>query len=229
MRPHIAVVALVGIGLVLAPALPAAAGCDPVEATARAVRIEAHLAAEARAARRWNVGWAITFAGLSAVQLGAVGVEWTPFGEFDDDTREGLYVGAAKAALASAARLAMPLRVERPARTGDPCADLAAAERALRATARRERRAFFVNHTGSVAFSLAGLLLLGLHYDTWEEGAISVALGYPVGLLSTYTMPRGSWRAVRRGDLLAGGDGASWQLGVVRHRAFTGLVLGGTF
>lgn len=216
-------VLVVFVGVAAAAPAPASA-CDAEVAAARVARIDAHLAREARRSRRWNVGWTLGFAGLAGGQLGLAAAEWTPIGEFDDAKRAGLHVGAVKAAVASVGRAVLPLRVARPRLTGDPCADLDAAERALRATAAAERRGFYLNHAATVAFGVAGLLVLGLHYDTWEEGWMSVALGTPVGLLSTYTMPRASWRADRDGAFEAA---PAMTLGVARGDGWTSLVLSG--
>ena len=45
--------------------------------------------------------------------------------------------------------------------------------------------------------NLVGVLALGLWADSWKQAAMSFAIGAPIGLLSTYTMPRGAWRTVR--------------------------------
>jgi hypothetical protein len=46
--------------------------------------------------------------------------------------------------------------------------------------------------------NLSGSLVLGFAYDAWGAAISSFAVGYPVGLLSTYTMPRGAWDEQRR-------------------------------
>lgn len=197
---------LVPLAVVICLAAPAAAEpCDPAAAAEAAAAIDAHLAREARRARRWDNAWAITFAGLAAGQGALIAAEWTPTG-FDDDIEAGLWVGVGKSVVGAASHLVLRLKVVRPERTGDACADLAAAERALRETARNERRTFWLDHLGSFALNAAGLVLLGTRYDTWEEGLKSFALGYPVGLLSVYTQPRASWhvRLEPNGVVLSG-------------------------
>jgi len=212
------------MALVMAPSSRAAAGaepCDPGEAEARTARIQAHLDREKRRARRWDNAWLITFASLAAAQGALVAFEWTPLGEYDDTAEAGLQVGAIKAGVGALAHLVLRLKVVRPRRTGDPCTDLAEAERALRATAKNEKRTFFLQHLGSLAVNVAGLVYLGTVQDSWGEGAKSMA-GYPVGVLAVYTQPRGSWKASRRGDFSA-------QLGIVHRPDYAGLVLAGTF
>ncbi|HEY7611082.1 MAG TPA: hypothetical protein VIF14_17780, partial [Alphaproteobacteria bacterium] len=62
------------------------------------------------------------------------------------------------------------LEVGQPS-TPAPAGVLAAAERALRETAANQRKAFILNHVGNIVLSGGGLLILGLGFDTWKEGA----------------------------------------------------------
>lgn len=200
----------------------AAAPCDPAEAEARTARIEAHLDREKRRARRWDNLWLITFATATAVQGAGIATE-TTLGEYDDAAEAGLAVGAIKSGIGALAHVILRLKVVRPGpRTGDPCADLEAAERALARTAANEKRSFFLNHLGSLALNVGGLLYLGLQEDEWGEGAKSIAIGYPIGMLAVYTQPRATWKARRRGTFEA-------TVGVARRRDFTGIVLAGSF
>jgi hypothetical protein len=218
VRTALGIAALAAVLAVVAPR-PAAA-CDPEVAGAEAATLRAHLDGEARRARRWNLGWAIAFGGLAAAQGALVAAEWTPLGDYDADAEAELWIGAGKATIAMLARAVTPLRVHRPAVTGDGCVDLEAAQRALRATARAQRRTFWLNHLGGLALNVGGLVLFRTTRDGWTGGLRSAALGYPVGIASTYTQPRGSWRGVRQGDL---------RIGIVRGGGYTGLALGGSF
>jgi hypothetical protein len=208
--------------LVLSAARPdGAAACDPTEAAARTARIQSHLEREKRRGKRWDNIWLVTFATLSAAQGVAIATE-TTIGEYDDGAEAGLTVGAIKSGIGALAHVILRLKVVRPQLTGDPCTDLEEAERALRKTARNERRSFLLNHLGSFALNVGGLLWLGLHEDEWGEGAKSIALGYPISLIAVYTQPRGALREHRRGTF-------EMSAGIARHRDFTGLVLAGTF
>jgi hypothetical protein len=209
------------IATLLSGAAPAEA-CDPTEAGARAARLQTHLDRERRRARRWDNAWLVTFATATVAQGSARLAEWTPLGDYDDDAEAGLEVGTVKGAVATLAHVVLRLKIVRPERTGDPCVDAEAAERAFRASARNERRSFYLNHLGSFAFNVGGMLYLGLREDAWGEAALSTGIGYPVGLLAVYTQPRGVWKAERRGGIEA-------TIGVARRRDFTGLVLAGTF
>jgi hypothetical protein len=214
---RIVVAALV---LLLSLPRPAAAECDPAAAAARDARLRRELAHAAGVGRAWNWSWAGAFTGLAGLQLVAIARETSPGRPYDDAVEAGLYLGAGKATLAALTRVVTPLRAARPAPpTGDACRDLAAAERALALTARRQRLAFWTSHAGGLALTVGGLLALGLGFDSWREGLLSVATGYPVGLLHTYTMPRGAWKAHRR----------ALAVSVERRGDFTGLALAGTF
>jgi hypothetical protein len=203
--------------------------CHGAAAAARATRIRTLLAREARRGRRWDVGWGVGL-GVVAVAQGALAyTETTPVGEPTDAKLASLWVGAIKATIGAGAHVVLPLRVTQPgAPTGDACADLAAAERALRDTARAERAAFVLNHLGGLALTVGGALYLGLGEDDWGEAALSAALGYPVGLAITYTLPRDAWHAWRDGEQ-RGDATVTWRLTPVRSRELTGVVVGGVF
>jgi hypothetical protein len=204
-----------------------AAPCDEALAAARAGAIRAHLDGEARRARRWDIGWAVGFGVITAGQLGLVAAEWTPLGDYDEVAEASLTVGAVKSGIGTLAHVILPLRITRaPAPTGDACADLDAAERALAATAAAERKAFWLNHGGSLALAVGGMLYLGLAEDDWGEGVTSFAIGYPVALLAVYLQPRGSWKAARDGRFERVGDGAAarpWFVDVVQAPGYTGV------
>ena len=100
---------------------------------------------------------------------------------------------------------------------------------ALRETAGNQRTGFYLNHAGGVVFAVGGLLVLGLGYDTWEGGLKSAAVSIPIGLVLTYTQPRGSWKAVRSGRFAPPSTAASLRLAPVHAPGFTGLALGGAF
>lgn len=228
MRPNLVWVLSLAV-IVGTAGVAAAQPCDPVEAEVRTAEIRAHLAHEGKRSRRWNIAWGVTFATLSVAQAGLVVAEYNPTGDYDDKAQANYVVGASKSAIASLAHVVLPLKIVRAgAATGDACADLAAAERALRKSGENEKRSFWLNHLGAIALNGGGLLILGLGFDAWKEGAISAAMGYPIGLLHAYTQPRRSWHAVRNGRLLRpASPTVSWQLGAVHTEHYTGLVLGG--
>ena len=183
---RIAAICLASLLILAAATPPAHAACD---------QLRAHLDREARRARRWDLAWALTFGTFAVAQGGMLAAEWVPGEEWSDDAAAGLKVGIAKSSIGALSHVVLRLKVERP--STDDCATLA---RAVRVTARNEKRAFWLDHVGSLLLNVGGLLYLGLVEDTWSEGWKSFALGYPIGLISTYTQPRASWHFAARLD-----------------------------
>jgi len=191
------------IGACVAAAAPARAddGCAH-----EAAALRAHLVDAERATYRWNLGWTIAFGAASAGQVALAALEVNPLGTFDANYRDTLYVGAAKAGLGFASRLVLPLAVDVPAPLADRCADRAVLRATLTRLATKERRLFWLTHLGGMALNLGGMALL------WERhgattGLVSFAISYPVGMLSAYTLPRGSWKRWRA-------ERAGWTVGV---------------
>ncbi len=185
---------------------PARATCE-----AEAADLRVHLRAERDSAFWWNTGWAIAFGVAAAGQLTVALLELTPGGEFDRDNADTLYVGAAKATIGLASRLVLPLTIPVPVKLDDPCRDLASLRDALTLAGTRERRSFWLTHLGGTALNLAGAILLG-YRRSFEIGALSFAIGYPVGLANAYTQPRRSWKKWRR-------EQATWSVGAVGVRS----------
>lgn len=160
--------------------------------------LRGYLGDQAARIRRWKIAWGVAFAAGATFEYSLVAAQWNPFGEWDDDARAGALAGAIKASVGVVSKLVLPLKTERAAApTGDPCVDLANAETALRRMAKRQRRSFYLNHLGGLAVNLTGVLVLGLVADTWKQALMSFVIGAPIGLVSTYTMPRGAWKTVR--------------------------------
>jgi hypothetical protein len=191
---------LVVIALVASAARPAAAeSCDPAEAA----ELHAHLTAQEAKASRWNWAWRITFT-TAAVGTLAVAIA-DPFPKL----RDGLYVSSGKAAIGALARWILPLRVEVPALTGDACADAAALRKAVTRTGRKERSLFVLGHVGGLLVNLGGAGIIW-YRSSLGQGLLSIAIGYPIGLLSNYTMPRGSWHLWRERE-------TTWTVAAVPH------------
>lgn len=188
MRKRIAFLIVIGLAIV---SRRVEAGC-----TEEAAELRAQLSAEARRARIWNIGWGAAF-GVAAVGAVALAVtETRPFGTFTDDDRDLYYVAAGKATIGLAARLVIPLRIDVPAAAAEPCADAIALRAAVAEAGRRERRMFWLGHLGGLAVNLAGVVVLA-ERRSFGIGALSFAIGYPVGLASSYTQPRRSWHLWR--------------------------------
>ena len=181
--------------------------CDPHEAE----ELRAHLTHEQHRARVWNLAWGITFT-AAAVGTFAVGYA-NPVPELQD----GLFVSAGKATVGALGRWIVPLRIEVPAATGDACADLALLRRALRSAARREKGNFWLNHVGGLLVNGAGAAILWWRGSP-SQGLLSMATGYPVGVLSNYTAPRASWHRYRE---------RTWSIAVVPRADGWFVSLGG--
>ncbi|MFT3699984.1 MAG: hypothetical protein QM831_42965 [Kofleriaceae bacterium] len=140
---------------------------------------------EAHRFATWKYGWAITYGGLTAAQLTLAATHTNPLGPYDDRFRDTLYIGSIESGLGSIAMLVTP------GLTCDPIAD-----------GRAERTLFFGGHIGNFLVNAAGSLILA-HYATWSDAALSFAIGYPIGLLNTYTMPRHAWHVLPTGNGIA--------------------------
>jgi hypothetical protein len=221
VRAALAVALMLGIGSGPLSRRADAAPCDPASAAEEAASIRAGLDRDKRNARWWDTGWAIGFGVATAAAVTLAATETAPLGEFDEHVEAGLYVGAVNSAIGMLGHLVLPMKIVRPGPpTGDGCADLAAAEAALRETGKHQKHAFYLNHLGGFITNAGALLVLGLAFDTWEEGAKAAGIGYPVSLLNTYTGPRASWARARTLP-----PSVSWQLIPVRRQSYTGLAL----
>jgi len=216
---RVAAAALAAARVIVAPARIGAAPC-PGDAGQRAAAVRARLDQQRRAAFRWRVGWAIGFGAASVGQLALDEAGWNPFGTYDDGARQSYRVGALKSTIGLAARIVIPMRVPRPPVTGDGCVDLAAAEAARQVAARGQRRSFWLNHVGGLALNLAASAYL-VHAASWEDAAISFGIGWSVGLVSVYTMPRGAWRDQR--------TSVEWQVTPVTGAGVRGVAVVGSF
>ena len=136
---------------------------------------------EAAHFHRWKLGWTLTYGALTAGQTGLALARWNPLGTYDRQFRDTLIVGAVESGLGTLGMLLAP-GVE----------DATTCEKA----GTIERTLFWGSHDGNLVVNAAGSLILARE-TTWSAGLVSFALGYPIGLLNTYTMPRGAWHAMR--------------------------------
>jgi hypothetical protein len=198
--------------LLVALALPLRAAGEPLCSDPAALR--ADLEREATRADRWVLAWRIVYTALAAGELGGA-----VSGAGDRDTTRSLWVGGAKSTLGALGFWLSPLRIKVPPPTGDACYDRAALREAAERAAADERDAFWTAHIGGLIVNTAGAIILG-EITSWRQGLVSFATGYPVGLLSTYTMPRASWARVRE---------PAWTASVVVTGRQYGLVVAGAF
>lgn len=199
---------LITLGVVV---LARAADAEPC---GDASALRADLQQEAIHADRWNLAWRIGFTASAVGQFAAAAS-----GAFGRDRAAVLWVGGVKSSLGAIVRWILPLQIDVPAATSDACGD----RTALRAVAERvagdERRVFWLSHLGGLAVNLGGTLLIAQRVS-WQAGLLSFAVSYPVGLLSTYTMPRASWARIRE---------PTWGANIVAGPDRWSLVVGGSF
>ncbi len=141
-----------------------------------AARID-RLAREARRADAWTLDWRLMF---TAAAIGETGLAVTP--ALDRDSQRIAWVGAAQATLAAGGVWLQPLRIEVPTR----CEDVARAEERA---ARDENRSFWLLHAGNLVVNATGAIAIG-ELTTWPRAGLSFALGYTIGLVQIYTLPK---------------------------------------
>jgi hypothetical protein len=201
---------------------------DPAERARRIAYLDATLERERALMSRWVWGWGLGFAGVAAGQVG-LGLAISDEGRSID-----LYVSATKAGIGALYTAVNSPRV-RPARIelGDTsCAALAAAEEALFAGARAQRRGSgLLVRGGSLVVNAGAVLYLGLAHDRWGSGLLGAAVGLAVGEVKIYTQPSGAIAAARRyrdGDPRGAPTGRAFGVGPGPAGSL-GLSLGGTF
>ena len=184
------------------------------ESCEAASALRADLERESTRADRWNLAWRIVYTAGAAGQF-AIAAS----GAADHDNTRSLYVGGAKSTLAALGHWFAPLKVHVPLTSGDACADRAALRAAAERAADDERDAFWSAHLVGLVVNLGGTLVLA-EMTSWKVGLTSFALGYPVGLLTTYTMPRASWHRIGE---------TTWAANALVGEGRYALVVSGTF
>ncbi len=203
-RIHLAIL----LGALVLPHRAAGEPCSDAGA------LRAELEHESARVDRWVLAWRIVY---SAAALGELGIAAS--GVASHDNTLSSWVGGGKSTLAALGFWVTPLRIKLPPATGDACYDRAALREAAARAADDERDAFWTAHIGGLIVN-AGATLLLAEITSWKTGLLSFATGYPVGLLSTYTMPRASWGRVRE---------PAWTASVVADGRRYGLVVAGAF
>jgi hypothetical protein len=215
--------AVVVVSLLLAAR--AAYASDPgVTCEEQAAELREALTREAHRADVWNKVWRWTFTG-AAVSSAAIG-----YADFDflHDSQAGLYVSAGKASVGALARWILPLRIHVPPPTADACADVEAMHAEIKRVAKREKGLFITGHIGGILLNGVGGYIV-YHYSGLGQAALSVGIGYPVGLISNYTMPRSSWHRYRDRDWDLPSATPMPTLSVVPIRGGWFVSLGGAF
>ena len=193
------------IAVVIAVLLALSARADATCA-AEADELRGFLAKEIASADKWDLAWALAFAGVSTAQTAAAVTKFKPGGGFTADDEATLYVGGAKSFIGFGAHTITAIRVKLPAPDPDPCVDVARLRKALAKLGKAERQTFWMTHLGGFAINLAGGAILW-HERSFKVGLISVLVSLPVGPFTAYTMPRAAWHRWRE-------QKASWTVGI---------------
>lgn len=174
---------------------PARASDPGVDCDEQAAELRDALTREAHRADVWNTVWRWTFTG-SAVASAALA-----YADLDvlHDSQAGLYVSAGKAGIGALARWILPLHIHVPPPSSDSCADVEAMHAEIKRVAKKEKGLFITGHIGGLLLNAVGGYIV-YEYSGWGQAALSVGVGYPVGLISNYTMPRRSWHRYRDRD-----------------------------
>jgi hypothetical protein len=196
---------------------PASSGVAPavaeLDARQRLEFIHRRLRHGSRRATIWASMWGSSYATIATVQ----GIRAATSDEFS--TRWESVIAAGSATLGAAFVLVSPptiiadrirldRRMARLARTDDPCATLAEAERMLARDAANQ--AFGIGplmQTVTVAYNIGLGLVFGFWLHDWMAGGITIATGLALSELMIFTQPTDAidaWRRYRIGDLRAG-------------------------
>jgi hypothetical protein len=203
---------VITLGVVAGLVVPGRVAAEPCADDAAALRKE--LEHESSRVDHWVLAWRIVYTTAAVGEFAGAAA-----GVANANDTQGLWVGGAKASFAALGFWFGPLRIHVPPPTGDACTDLSMLRNASERVASDERAAFWTAHVGGLIVNAVGIAILS-QTASWRTALTSFATGYPVGLLSTYTMPRASWGRVRE---------SSWTAGVTAARGRWGLVVAGSF
>jgi hypothetical protein len=143
---------------------------------------------------RWRYAWTAAYGAIAVGQLGLVVTKTNIFGAYDREYRDKDLLGVTQSGLGAIAMVLSP-SIDVPSPVADSCADATALRAARVKAGTTERRLFYAGHLGNFVVNLGGSLLLA-RATNWQAGALAFVIGYPIGLLNTYTMPRASWHAL---------------------------------
>ena len=191
------------------------------DCAADADHLRAHLVEVDPAVFRWNTVWTVALGTAAVAQFTLAATHTNPFGTFNDDFKEAMYVGGTKSAIGMLSRIVTPLRVHIPDPNADRCADLIALRASVKKLASQERQNFWLTHIGGFAMNAGGGLLLW-YRRSFKVGATSFLTSLPVGWLIAYTLPRKTWHLYRS-------ESPSWTVTVGAAEGHGTIGIAGTF
>lgn len=206
------------VAAVLLAAAPRAVDAD---CGTDADRLRAHLVEVEPAVYRWNTVWTVALGSAAVLQFTLAATHTNPFGTFNEDFQEAMYVGGTKATIGMLSRIVTPLRVRLPEASADRCTELAALRGSVKKLASQERQNFWLTHIGGFALNAAGGLLLW-HRRSFKVGAVSFLTSLPVGWLIAYTLPRKTWHLYRS-------ESPSWTVTIGAGEGHGTIGIAGTF
>lgn len=187
----------------------------------KADELRVHLTEASGPISTWNTAWTIGFGAAAAGSFALVLAKWNPFGAYDANFKETMIVGGVKASFGFSSRLTVPLRVHLPSADADRCVELAALRKEAKEIRKKEHGVFWLTVVGGTALNLAGGAALW-YRRSFSVGAVSFAIGFPVGLANAFTLPRSTWRLVDE-------ESASWSAAVVPTEGGAMAVVGSAF
>ncbi|MBW1879728.1 MAG: hypothetical protein JRJ84_15305 [Deltaproteobacteria bacterium] len=180
----------------------ASANLGRQDASARIEFIRHRMPTARRRAKRWFLGWTLSFTALTAGQLALIPLQDDP------ESKRTLLVNSGSTALGAAFLAFAPpkvirhekrLEAELAAKTDDRCAVLAVAEQLLLSEAEAEQFGqSWLMHGGNVLLNLGAGLLLGLGWDSWQSAWLTTAVGTLVGEVMIWTQPMDATRDLER-------------------------------
>lgn len=189
----------------------AGAGTSPalasVDAETRLRFIEHALRRDANSARVWSWGWGLGFGAIGAANFTLAAV-------VDDiEPRRSFLVAGSAAMLTPLSIVIAPHRVmgasgelDTLLASGDRgCSTLESAERLFRESADDEAfKSGILAHAAVLAVNTGVLLILGLGFDQWVDGAINAGAGLVLGNALVLTAPTAlekDWKRYEKGDV----------------------------
>lgn len=163
-------------------------GLSADEARATTERITARLENQYGKTRTWSLVWGIGYA-ASAVGFTTAGLLID-----DEDRQVDLFVTGGKSTIAALSVFVLPVRVTRPPPpSGDACADLAAARKALAESAKSQAKGRgWIKHAGGLLLNGAGIAIAGSQHGNYLRASVLALSGIAFGQAQIWTQPVGA-------------------------------------
>lgn len=163
-------------------------GLSADEARAASEQIRLRLEDQRSKTRTWSLIWGLGYA-TAAVGFGVTGALID-----DEDRQVDLLVGGGKSTIAALSVVVLPVRISvPPAPSGNPCADLLAARKALAASARSQAKGRgWIKHVGGLLLNGAGIIVAGSQHGNYLRATVLALGGMAFGQAQIWTQPVGA-------------------------------------